>query len=224
MCSFQSLYAWIWKDRKNGGGLYRLLRRRGKRYRPRGPAGNSRRLIPDAVDISERPSVVDERSRFGDFEIDTIVGCRPSQHILTVVERKSRLLLMRRLPLPTAAMTKAMLVDLLRPLCERRCVRTITADNGLQFAMHKAISAATGAQVYFAKPYHAWERGTNENTNGLIREFIPKGTDFDRLSDRDIFEIQMGLNARPRKVLGYSTPIEQLYLLTGIDARVAFQP
>lgn len=222
MCSHESLYKWIWKDKRRGGSLYKHLRHRGRKYGHRGAQNNSRHFIKDAVDISMRPPIVDARTRFGDFEIDTIVGCSPAQHILTVVERMTGLLFMRRLHRATAETTADELISALRPLAERHLVKTITADNGRQFANHKRITEHTGGDVYFARPYHSWERGLNENTNGLIRQYIPKGANFDDYSDEELNMIQLELNSRPRKRLGFSTPIENLQLVTGLDANVAF--
>ena len=222
MCSHETLYKWIWKDKRCGGDVYLSLRHRGKKYRKRGAVNNSRRHIPNAIDISERPVIVDRRSRFGDFEIDTIVGASSHQHILTVVERKTGLLFMARLRKPTAREAADKLIEILSPLAKHGYVKTITADNGFQFAQHERVSSALGATMYFARPYHSWERGTNENTNGLIRQYLPKKTNFDNYSDQDLEEIQMRLNSRPRKRLGYSTPNEIFKTLTQIDDSVAF--
>ena len=222
MCSHETLYKWIWKDKRCGGDVYLYLRHRGRKYQKRGASNNSRRHIPNAIDISERPAIVEQRTRFGDFEIDTIVGASHHQHILTVVERKAGLLFMARLRKPTAQEAADRLIEILSPLAKQGYVKTITADNGLQFAQHERVSSVLGAKMYFARPYHSWERGTNENTNGLIRQYLPKKTNFDNYSDQDLKEIQMRLNSRPRKRLGYSTPNEIFKTLTKIDDSVAF--
>lgn len=223
MCSHETLYKWIWEDKRKGGNVYLFLRHRGRKYRKRGAINNSRGHIPNAIDISQRPTIVDKRSRFGDFEIDTIVGASSSQHILTVVERKVGLLFMARLQKPTAHETADKLIEILSPLAKQGFVKTITADNGIQFAQHERVSSELGATMYFARPYHSWERGTNENTNGLIRQYIPKKDNFDNYSDQDLEKIQMRLNSRPRKRLGYSTPNEIFKKLTQIDDPVAFR-
>lgn len=223
MCSHETLYKWIWKDKRRGGSLYQYLRHQGRKYAKRGAIYNSRKHIPNAVDISERPLIVNDRSRFGDFEIDTIVGATHSQHILTVVERSCGLLLMSKLTKPTPGEAANELIRLLLPLAKAGYVKTITADNGIQFAYHERVTAALGATVYFAAPYHSWERGTNENTNGLIRQYIPKRSNFNDFSIEALETIQMRLNSRPRKRLGYSTPIEKFNLLTQIDFSVAFR-
>ena len=223
MCSHETLYKWIWTDKRRGGTLYLSLRRHGRKYMKRGSVNNSRSLIPNALDISLRPPIVDERSRFGDFEVDTIVGSSHRQHILTVVERKVGLLFMARLKRPTAQEAADKLIDILSPLAREGYVKTITADNGGQFAQHERVTSSLGAEFYFARPYHSWERGTNENTNGLIRQYIPKKSNFDDYSDEDLSRIQSRLNSRPRKRLGYSTPIELFKTLTKIDESVAFR-
>ena len=223
MCSHESLYKWIWMDKRRGGTLYMSLRRRGRKYAKRGAINNSRHHIPDAIDISQRPLIVDERCRFGDFEVDTIVGSTHKQHILTVVERKAGLLFMARLKRPTAQETADSLIRLLSPLARAGYVKTITSDNGKQFAGHQKVASNLGAEFYFARPYHSWERGTNENTNGLIRQYIPKKSNFDNYSDEDLLRIQTKLNSRPRKRLGYSTPNELFKSLTQIDESVAFR-
>ena len=223
MCSHESLYKWIWRDKRRGGTLYLSLRRQGRKYAKRGAVNNSRSLIPNAIDISERPAIVEERSRFGDFEVDTIVGSTHKQHILTVVERKVGLLFMARLKRPTAHEAADKLISILSPLARKGYVKTITADNGMQFAQHERVSSTLGVSMYFARPYHSWERGTNENTNGLIRQYIPKKSNFDDYSDDDLVNIQSKLNSRPRKRLGYSTPIETFKSLTKIDESVAFR-
>lgn len=221
MCSHETLYKWIWSDKRSGGTVYKSLRRRGRKYAKRGAINNSRYHIPDAIDISQRPQIVDERCRFGDFEVDTIVGSSHNQHILTVVERKAGLLFMARLQRPTAQETADKLIRLLFPLARAGYVKSITSDNGKQFAGHQKISSSLGAEFYFARPYHSWERGTNENTNGLIRQYIPKKSNFDNYSDEDLLKIQAKLNSRPRKRLGYLTPNEIFKSLTQIDDSVA---
>ena len=221
--SHETIYQWIWRDKKYGGDLYKHLRHKGRKYRKRGLQNNSRRHIPNAVDISERPDIVDTRTRFGDFEVDTIVGSSPFQHILTITERCTGLLIMRKLDRPTAAETEQKMIEALSALAKKGLVKTITSDNGLQFANHQAISLALGADFYFAKPYHSWERGTNENTNGLIRQYIPKSSDFNLLSEDDIRQIEDKLNKRPRKRLNFTSPYEAVKAKTKIDLKVAFR-
>lgn len=223
MCSHETLYKWIWRDKRRGGDLYRHLRHHGRKYAKRGAVNNSRAFIKDAVDISERPAEVEARGRFGDFEVDTIVGKNHQQHILTIVERKVRKVWLRRLREPSARETVKMMVDALSPLVPGRLVKTITSDNGSQFSHHKKISKELRADFYFARPYHSWERGTNENTNGLVRQYIPKSADFNCYSDEDLRKIEDKLNNRPRKILNFATPNEVFDLLTKIEPKVAFR-
>lgn len=219
MVSHETLYQWIWADKKAGGSLHTNLRHRGRRHHKRGLSRKRRGVIPNRVDISERPKIVDRRSRFGDFEIDTIVGANRKQHILTFNDRACGRLWMRKQVVPTAGMAASMIIDALGPLAEAGLVKTITADNGLQFARHERVTEALGATVYFARPYHSWERGSNENTNGLIRQYIPKGTDFDTLTPEDILEIQERINKRPRKRLAFSSPNDIFVKLTRLDPK-----
>ena len=208
MCSHERLYQWIWEDKRMGGNLYTHLRSRGRRYRKRGSTYNSRRLIPNRIDISERPEIVNRKERLGDYEIDTIVGASHDQHILTVVDRVGGRLWMKRLRTPTAKATSDALIDILAPLAKDGLGHTLTADNGLLFADHERVTIDTGILVFFARPYHSWERGCNENTNGLVRQYIPKGTNFDTLSDEYIQYVQEKLNRRPRKRLNFLSPVQ----------------
>jgi len=221
--SHETIYQWIWRDKRYGGNLYTFLRHRGRKYSKRGSVNNSRRLIPDAIDISQRPAIVDQRSRFGDFEVDTIIGKNHSQHILTIVERKTGLLIMRKLKYPTAIVTEEQMIDALKFLANKSLVKTITSDNGRQFSHHVNISKKLKADFYFARPYHSWERGTNENTNGLIRQYLPKSSDFDLLQEDEIRRIEEKINKRPRKKLNFASPYESFKRLTKIDPRVAFR-
>lgn len=214
MCSHERLYQWIWEDKQAGGSLYKHLRTRGRRYRKRGSGKSSRGHIPNRRDISERPIIVNEKKRLGDLEIDTIVGAGSKQHIITVVDRVGGALWMKRIYDPTAKNTSEALISILLPLVEHNLAHTITADNGLLFADHESVTKVTGVPVYFAQPYHSWERGCNENTNGLIRQYIPKGTDFDALSDEFIQAVQDKLNRRPRKKLNFLSPIQYYILKT----------
>ena len=219
MVSHETLYQWIWEDKKAGGSLHTNLRHRGRRHHKRGLSRKRRGVIPNRVDISERPKIVDRRSRFGDFEIDTIVGANQSQHILTLNERVTGRVWLRKLVVPTAGMAASMAIDILKPMAEAGLTKTITADNALQFARHERVTAETGIQFYFAKPYHSWERGSNENTNGLIRQYIPKGTNFETLTPEDVLEIQEKINNRPRKRLAFSTPNDIFVKLTRLDPK-----
>ena len=206
MVGRERIYQYIRADRKAGGCLYKHLRRRGKKPNWRGGRHAGRGVIPGRVDISERPAIVDDKSRVGDWEVDTVVGAGQSGALASAVERSSKLTRLARVERRTARETEAALERRLKP--DSALVLTITADNGKEFAGHRRLSRALDADFYFARPYHAWERGLNEHTNGLVRQYFPKGTDFRLVTDRQVQEVEDRLNGRPRKVLGYRTPEE----------------
>lgn len=204
--SHESIYRYVWKDKRNGGNLYKELRHRGKKYNKRGSGKAGRGCIPGRIDISERPAIVEEKSRLGDWEIDTIIGAEHKGAIVSMVERHSKLTLLAKVPQKTAQEVEKALTGKLREVSD--CVLTLTADNGKEFANHLAVALELGAIVYFARPYHSWERGLNEHTNGLVRQYLPKHQRLDIVADRTIEEIENLLNNRPRKVLQFRTPIE----------------
>jgi transposase, IS30 family len=201
--SRQTIYNWIESSRERD--QWRSLLRFGQKRRKR--ADNGR--LPGAVSIEGRPHVVDARRRFGDWEGDTLVSRGRRGGLVSLVERKSGYTLLARvddLRSPTVRhAAQQQLVALPGHL-----LRTLTFDNGKEFAEHEALAAATGMGIYFAKPYCAWQRGTNENTNGLVRQYLPKGTDLTAYSHHEVAAIQTSLNDRPRKRLGYRTPREVL--------------
>ena len=188
------------------GEMARNLRHHGRRKRRRDSLYSSKGIIQDRVDISLRPAVVDEKKRFGDFEIDTLIGKNRKGAIMTTNDRCTHLVLIRKLAGKEAAPLASTAIEALLPYKDK--IHTITADNGKEFARHKEIAKGLDAEFYFARSYHSWERGANENTNGLISQYIPKGTDFSKLTDKMIEEIDWKLNNRPRKSLGYLTPLE----------------
>jgi IS30 family transposase len=213
--SRQTIYNWIESSRQRD--QWRSLLRFGQKRRKRAENGR----LPGAVSIEGRPRVVDARRRFGDWEGDTIVGRGHRGGLLSLVERKSGYTLLACLQDRRAATVRQAAQQRLADL-PRHLRRTMTFDNGKEFAEHEALAAATGMGVYFAKPYCAWQRGTNENTNGLVRQYLPKGTDLTAYGHHDVAAIQSSLNERPRKRLGYLTPRE---VLTNNAARhrVAFR-
>ena len=220
--SHEWIYQYIWKDKRAGGFLYKNLRRRGKKYNKRGSALAGRGLIPNRIDIAERPEIVDKKTRLGDWEADTVIGKNHKGALLTMVERKTKLTFITKLSQKTSEITQYALCAALKPLHEH--VHTITTDNGKEFAGHAKTSATLDAQCYFARPYHSWERGLNENTNGLIRQYVPKKFDLASLDDKLILEIQNRINSRPRKTLGFRSPIEVFNdLANTLQASVAFQ-
>ena len=204
--SHERIYQHIWADKRSGGTLFRQLRRSGKRYNKRANKLAGRGIIPGRIDIKQRPAIVEKRSRIGDWEADTIMGSGRSGAILSVVERKSRYAILVKLKAATAELASRAIITSLRR--HAAPVHTITADNGKEFAGHQKVSKALKAGFYFATPYHAWERGLNENTNGLVRQYFPKGSSFARITQTAVRRVQNKLNSRPRKVLGYKTPDE----------------
>ena len=222
MVSHETLYQWIWWDKKHKGTLYKNLRQRGRRHTKRGNSRKRRGVIPNRVDISERPAIVAERNRFGDVEIDTIVGGVRGQHILTIVDRAAGIGLLRKLKNGTAEETADELIDILKDFARIGILKTITADNGLQFAAHEKVADALNCDFYFARPYHSWERGSNENFNGLVRQYIPKGTNFDEVTVEFLGQVEESLNNRPRRRYGFYTPLERFSELTGLSAAKFF--
>ena len=206
--SHEWIYQYIYRDKQAGGTLCQNLRCQKKRRQRYGT--NSRRgLIANRRGIEERPAVVETRERIGDWEADTIIGKRHLQAILTLVERRTKYCLIERVKQKTARQVREAACQLLAPIKEQ--VHSITSDNGREFAEHEKIARSLSADFFFARPYHSWERGTNENTNGLIRQYFPKKTDFTRLTNDEVQAVQEKLNNRPRKTLGYRTPNELFF-------------
>ena len=205
--SHETIYKTIRKDKSEGGELYKNCRHRLK-HRKR-PVGASCSSIPNRTSIDERPREADG-SRFGDFEMDTIVGRNGCGAIVTLVERNTNMLFMRKLDKGKNAKALAKtVIRLLQPYKEH--VRTITTDNGTEFACHELISQEIGAQVYFADPYSSWQKGAIENMNGLIRQYIPKGSVLAECSHQYITKIMHKINMRPREKLKFLTPSECFY-------------
>ncbi len=204
--SHEWIYKYVWKNKRLEGFLYKHLRHNGKKYNKRKGKTAGRGLIPNRVDIDKRPKIVEEKSRIGDWEIDTIIGKNHVGAIVSMVDRASKyaklvLVKSKKSQLVTEAIQRA-----LQPIND--VVHTLTADNGKEFAMHEKIADSLEASVYFAKPYHSWERGLNEHTNGLVRQYFPKKTRFDTITEEDVQNVENLLNSRPRKVLKFKTPLE----------------
>ncbi len=195
-------YQHVQADKANGGELYKHLRQGKRRYRK--GYGTKRGRIPDAVSIEQRPAVVDERSRLGDWEADLVLGAQGTGAIVTLAERKSRMYLTKKVFSKEAGEVSSAIISMLSSY--KDVCHTITFDNGGEFSEHRAIAEALEAETYFAHPYASHERGLNENTNGLLRQFIPKGTDLRTVSDEDLQHYQGALNSRPRKCLGFRQP------------------
>ena len=217
--SSERIYQYVWQNKREGGELFKHLRRKGRKYRKRGNAKDTRGVIKNRVGIEQRPTIVDEKKRFGDLEIDTIIGQNHKGAILTINDRVTSMVWIRKLQGKEAEPVVQKTIEALLPVKEQ--IYTITADNGKEFAFHQAISQELNIEMYFAKPYHSWERGANENTNGLIRQYFPKKTSFENITDIDIEYVQNKLNNRPRKKLGFLTPIE-FYLTMFANQKVAF--
>jgi IS30 family transposase len=202
--SYVTIYKFIYEDKLQNGTLYNKLRHKGKRRVKYGKGRKSR--IADRVSIQKRPLVVDKKTRIGDFEADTIIGKGKQGAIVTIVDRKSMYL---KLSIPVRKKANIVANEIVRLLGRfRKHVHTITTDNGLEFAQHKRVSEKLKCDYYFCNPYSSWERGLNENINGLIRQYIPKGSSFENLTQKDIQRIENRLNHRPRKTLGWRTPYE----------------
>lgn len=207
--SHETVYQHIYADKKKGGDIVKHLRCQ-KVYRKRYGSGQQRRgMIKNRVSIELRPEIVDQKTRIGDWEGDTVIGKGHKGALVTLVDRCSRYTLVRRVDSKHAGGVSFAINSMLGPY-QDQC-HTITFDNGKEFAGHETIAAHLQAAVYFAHPYHSWERGLNENTNGLIRQYHPKKTNFKLVSHEDVASMQDKLNHRPRKCLGYKTPHEVFF-------------
>lgn len=204
--SHETIYQHIWKSKHTGGTLHKHLRHNAKKYNKRSSGKAGRGCIPNRVDITERPQVVKEKARIGDWEGDTVISAVSKTAILTVVDRHSKFTRIKKLGRKTADNVRTAMKEVMSSLPYP--VLTVTYDNGMEFAAHQGITADLNAPCYFAAPYHSWERGLNEHTNGLIRQYLPKSVDFKDVTDDEIQAIEDRLNNRPRKILGYKTPRE----------------
>jgi len=203
LISHERIYQHIWTDKLNGGTLFQHLRHSGKKRKQYG-SKDKRGQIRNRISIDDRPAIVCEKSRLGDWEIDTVIGKNHQGVLVTLVERVSKLTLIKKVASKHAEVVTEATIQLLMPYRDKTL--TVTADNGKEFAGHEQIKVALNADVYFAHPYSSWERGLNENTNGLIRQYFPKGSSFGNITDKDIDEVMEKLNHRPRKTLNYKTP------------------
>ena len=206
--SHEAIYQRIWTDkRKKRGqiGLFKHLRHGGRKYQRRGKQKYAGRgYIPHRIDIDQRPAIVEEKSRIGDWELDTIVGKNQQGYLVSMVERHSKYTKLVRVANSKAETVKAAIISALECLCEK--VLTLTSDNGKEFSQHQDIAHALKADFFFAKPYHSWERGLNEHTNGLVRQFFPKKTNFLNVTPEKVQWVENLLNNRPRKILNFKTP------------------
>lgn len=212
----ETVYQRVYADKKSGGLLWKNLRCQKQRRKRYGKA-ERRGTIPNRLSIDDRPSIVESRSRIGDWEADTVIGKSHRQAIVSIVERKTGFTLIRKVERKTASAVSLAMIGLLKP--HRKKVLTITSDNGKEFSGHEEIAKKLKADFYFAHPYSSWERGTNENTNGLIRQYFPKNRDFTTITQQEIDTAMERLNNRPRKRLGYKTP-SQVFFKSGIALHI----
>ena len=202
--SRESIYRYIWADKRVGGDLYTHLRRKGKKYDTRRNGKSTRGQIKNRISIDERPEVVDDKMRIGDWQIDTVIGKGHSGALVTIVERVTKYAVSAHVNSKSAADVTAVTIARLKPF--KDVVHTITAGNGKEFAYHEQMAASLSADVYFAHPYCSWERGLNENTNGLLRQYFPKNTDLKTVTQSEVNKAISRLNSRPRKDLEFKTP------------------
>lgn len=213
--SHEWIYQYILTEKQAGGDLYTHLRQHGKRRKRYGQY-DRRGKLPNRVSIEERPQLVEQRERLGDWEVDTLVGKGHRGALVSLVERKSRYTLLQPVTQRLANLVADATISLLQPFTD--LVHTITGDNGKEFAEHVRIAETLKANFYFAHPYSAWERGTNENTNGLVRQYFPKKIDFSKVARSETKVVVDRLNHRPRKCLDFKSPFEVFF-----DPSVALQ-
>jgi IS30 family transposase len=214
--SHETIYQRIYADKRDGGLLWKQLRCQKQRKKRDGKL-DRRGIIPNRLSIDERPSIVQTRARVGDWEADTIIGKQHKMAIVSLVERKTGVTLIQRVTRKTADEVSAAMIRLMTPLKSQ--VATITSDNGREFAGHEKVTRLLSADFYFAHPYSSWERGTNENTSGLIRQYFPKDRDFRTITDEEIETAMRRLNHRPRKRYGFKSPHQVFLELTGVALR-----
>jgi IS30 family transposase len=207
--SHETIYRYVWADRAKGGDLHRHLRCVTKRRRKRYGRYDSRGRLAGKRMIAERPAAVEKRRQMGHWEIDTVMGQGNEHCIVTLVERATGYVQIGKLRARTMEEAARKTTELVRKHPKR--FETITSDNGTEFHSYKKVEQATGVTYYFANPHHSWERGTNENTNGLVRQYLPKRKSMARVTQRDCNAIAKKLNSRPRKRYGYDTPEERFH-------------
>lgn len=202
--SHEAIYLHIYKDKANGGTLYTHLRQSHRKRKRRRNTKDKRGTLKHRISIDERPAVVEKKTRLGDLEMDTVIGLNGGPVLVTIVDRMSKYTFMGLSPSKHAHEVGAVIYKLLKD--HRDLIKTATYDNGKEFAYHHILNDILEIDSYFAHPYHSWERGLNENTNGLIRQYLPKKSDFSKLTHEEVQNVQNLLNSRPRKTLDYATP------------------
>ena len=191
--SHETIYRYLIQDKHYGGKLYLHLRHKHKRYKKRYGANDRRGQIPNKRSIEERPSIVDDKQRIGDFEIDLVIGKYHKQALVTIVDRKSKFTLIKKISHKKSSLVETALIEMLLPL--KQWIHTITSDNGKEFAAHENVATSLNIDYYFCHPYASWERGLNENTNGLIRQFFPKGSEFAYITQAQILDVGSVINS-----------------------------
>jgi IS30 family transposase len=202
----ETIYKFVWNDKKQNGILYTHLRHQGKMYRKRGASKDKRGQIVGRIGIENRPVEVEEKQRFGDLEIDLVIGKDHKGALLTINDRSTGVLQMKKIESKDAEIVKNATIELLEKW--KPIIKTITSDNGKEFAKHQAIAAALEIDYYFANAYCSWERGANENLNGLVRQYFPKGSDFSLITEEQVQMVVEKLNNRPRKRHQFNSPNE----------------
>ena len=219
--SHSTIYKLIWEDKANGGKLYKHLRNSGKKKKKKYGSIDKRGQIPNRVSIDDRPQIVDNKERIGDWEGDTIIGKNHKGAIVTLTERKTNFQLMKKVKSKDSKIVTKAIVDLIRS--SQLPVHTITFDNGKEFSGHEKMAKLLNTKIFFAHPYSSWERGLNEYQNKLIRQYIPKKTAFNNVSQQQVRKIQNKLNQRPRKGLDFFTPEEVIEKKLGIKVHTIFR-
>ena len=210
--SHETIYPRIYADKRRGGELWKHLRSQKPRRKCYASGQERRGMIKNRVSIENRPEIVEQKTRIGDWEGDTVIGRRHRGALVTLAERKSRYVLAAKVPSKHAEGVTAAVIRLLRPH-QRKC-HTVTFDNGKEFAEHESIGAELTAEIYFAHPYQSWERGLNENSNGLLRQYFPRNMMLSEVTQEQVQRAVDRLNHRPRQVLGYRTPFEVFFETT----------
>lgn len=217
--SVERIYQYVWQDKEKGGDLHTHLRNRGRKYRKRGSNKDKRGILVGRVDIDQRPVIVESRSRFGDLELDTIVGKDHQGGLVSINDRMTGLIKIRLITAKDAAQVEEKIVQSLKDW--QPFLYTLTSDNGKEFASHIKISEALKVDFFFAKPHHPWERGSNENCNRLVRQYFPKGTDFTNVTIEEVLKVEETINDRPRKRHGFLSP-NQVFNNLNLTPKVAF--
>ncbi len=218
--SHETIYAWIKQDKNIGGEWYKELRQSLRKRRKRYASGTSKRgKIKNTKDIETRPKIIEKRIRVGDWESDTIEGAKGTGYVATHVCRKTKYVVLAKLRTKSAATFNRCTIKAFKRHGEL-VSHTFTVDRGKEFAAHEQFEKKMKCTVYFAKPYHAWQRGTNENTNGLLRQYLPKGVDFGTISNKYLKHVEKLLNTRPRKALRYQTPYNVMKKITKVALQI----